>query len=207
MKLLLPAIAALCAASTVSAYTQADVEAAHKFVEDAGFPVLGAFKKMTPKMLRTVLEAYGRVTNADAFEYLTALDLEILYTATSASNNCELCLSFHAAALKDQLPAADIEALLHGGLPSDKRARALAIAAKYALAHKGAMLPREKVHLAAHGFDSEEKILEVIYAVGFMSANNMAYIHMIANGMEVEDFLQKAGPFKHTVYAGDKAEL
>ena len=48
MKLLLAAAALMCA-STVSAYTEADVADAHKFVEDAGFPLLGGFKKMTPK--------------------------------------------------------------------------------------------------------------------------------------------------------------
>lgn len=206
MKLIAIAVAAL--AATASAYTDADRDAAYKFVEDAGFPLLEGFKHMTPKMLRTVLEAYGRVTSPDSFEYLDATDLEILYTAVSAANNCEMCLSFHALALKEKLSEGDLKLMLAGGVPQDdERAYALAVAAKYALAHKGILLDREKKHLATLGFDSEEKILEVVYAAGFMAANNAAYIHMIGNGMELEGFLQQAGPFAGTVYPVIKEEL
>ena len=44
--------------------------------------------------------------------------------------------------------------------------------------------------------------MEIVYAAGFMSANNMMYIHMINNGQEIEEFLQNVGPFKDTVYSG-----
>merc|ERR1711988_228208 len=198
---------AMVIAST-SAYTEKDRSEAYKFVEDSGMPLLGAFKRMTPKMLKTVLSLFLKAKSDDSFEYLNQDDLEILFLAVSAANNCELCLSFHSMALKEKLSENDLNAMLAGGLPSptEKRVYALAVAAKYALAHKGALLRREKEHLATLGFDSEEKLLEVIYACGFMGANNMAYIHMIGNGMEVESFLRAAGPFQNSVYAKTKSE-
>ena len=207
MKLAL--LLALCCLAGASAYSAADRNDANEFIKSKGFPVLNAFGKMTPKMVKTILNAYVTVTNGDAFEYLSARDLEIIYTAVSAQNNCEMCLSFHALALGNPeaspMKQADIDRMLAGGLPEhDSRARDLAVAAKYALAHKGILLPREKKHLAQMGFDSEEKLLEIVYAAGFMSANNANYIHMIANGLELEEMLQGAGPFKDTVYASKK---
>ena len=70
------------------------------------------------------------------------------------------------------------------------------------MAHKGPLLPREIKHLRFHGIKSQEHFLEIVYAAGFMSANNMMYIHMINNGQEIEEFLQNVGPFKDTVYSG-----
>ena len=54
-----------------------------------------------------------------------------------------------------------------------------------------------------------DKLIEITFAVGQMSALNMLYIHLISEGVDVEDFLQGAGPFKKTVYkeALAKAEL
>ena len=34
-----------------------------------------------------------------AFEFFGAKEIEVIYAVVSASNNCEMCLSFHAAAL------------------------------------------------------------------------------------------------------------
>ena len=172
-------VALCCCAGTASAYTQADRDDADAFIKGMGFPPLAAFSRMTPKMVKTIFNAYTTVTNGDAFEYLSARDLEIIYTAVSAQNNCEICLSFHAMALgnpdANPLHPDDLAAMLSGGVPTrDKRAHDLAVAAKYALAHKGILLPREKQHLATMGFDSEEKMLEIIYAAGFMAANNAA---------------------------------
>ena len=92
---------------------------------------------------------------------------------------------------------------LSGSLPFESLKH---IEHRYALAHKGALLPREITHLKFHGIKSQEHFLEIVYAAGFMAANNMMYIHMINNGQDLEEFLQKVGPFKDTVYSG-KGEL
>ena len=125
---------ALALFSSVNAYTAKDREETNEWIKSLGFPLLDAFTNMTPKMTKTVFETYGRVTNDDAFEYLSAFDLEIVYTAVSAANNCELCLSFHAAALvpqSDKISVEDVNEIVQGGLPKDKKLRGLVQAAKY----------------------------------------------------------------------------
>jgi len=43
--------------------------------------------------------------------------------------------------------------------------------------------------------------------VGLMSSMNQNYVHLISEGLEVEEFLQQAGPFADTVYAHGKDDL
>ena len=151
------AAAALFASTPAHGYTQADSDAAAKWItEDLKFPMLNAFTRMTPKLVRVVMENYMNIVKPDTFEYLSASDVETIFTAVSAANNCELCLSFHAMALGGTgMDAADVDAISAGGLPADESAKKLVVAAKYALAHKGIILPREKLHLAELGFDEE----------------------------------------------------
>ena len=59
----------------------------------SGFPNLNAWKKMPPKMLKTVLNVYLPTLVEGAFETLGPKEIEIIYTAVSAANNCEMCLS------------------------------------------------------------------------------------------------------------------
>ena len=96
-------ILALSLAAPAAAYTKKDREDAIKWItEEKGFPHLAAFDKMTPKMLKTVMTNYLNLVSPDALEFLTPLDLEVIWTATSAANNCEICLSFHAGAASDR---------------------------------------------------------------------------------------------------------
>ena len=67
--------------------------------EDLKFPWLDAFERMTPALAKTVMTNYLNLLGDGAFETLTAIDLEVIWTAVSAANNCELCLSFHAMTL------------------------------------------------------------------------------------------------------------
>merc|ERR1711998_650965 len=93
----------------------------------------------------------------------------------------------------------DVAAIVAGGLPTNNHLKGLVIAAKYALAHKGILLQREKQHLASLGF-GDEKMAEVIFSAGTMTAHNFLNVHLISEGVEVEPFLQDAGPFENTVY-------
>ena len=52
--------------------------------------------------------------------------------------------------------------------------RKLAIGAKYAMAHKGVLLAREKAHLASLGI-AGEKYVELNFLCGFISAHNQNY--------------------------------
>ena len=128
-------IVALSFAAPAAAYTKKDREDAIKWItEEKGFPHLAAFDKMTPKMLKTVMTNYLNLVSPDALEFLTPLDLEVIWTATSAANNCEMCLSFHAMGMGQTLSPEDCKLIVDGGLPSqNERARTIAIAAKYDL--------------------------------------------------------------------------
>ena len=76
----------------------------------------------------------------------------------------------------------------------------LAIAVKYAIAHKGILLEREKAHLEALGV-SQDMYAEVLFWAGQIHANNMLMVYMIQQGVAVEEMLQAVGPFATTVYA------
>merc|ERR1712146_65816 len=118
-----------------------------------------------------------------------------------------ICLSFHAMMMGQHgVPSADGELIVAVGTPSDERLKGLVTATKYALAHKGIILPREKQHLEIMGF-GEDKMVEMTYLAGQMSAFNMLYVHLINEGVAVEDMLKEVGPFKNTVYASAKKEL
>ena len=179
-------------------------------------------------MLKTVMTNYLNLVSPDALEFLTPLDLEVIWTATSAANNCEICLSFHAGALLGaEKPADEVATMAAGGVPKDPKMARLVMAAKYVLAHKGILLEREKLHLSSMGFSAEE-LVEVTFAVGQMAGLNLLYVaprprsvspsttlhshryvHLISEGVAIETFLKGAGPFKDTVYADElkKAEL
>lgn len=165
-----------------------------------GFPRLKAFDMMTPKLLLTVLKTYTTAMAPGAFEHFDAEAIETVYAAVSSSNNCEMCLSFHAMALGASASAEDIAEIVAGGLPKDPKMRTLVIASKYALAHKGIYLDRERKHLAMLGIEGE-KLVELTFLVGFMSAHNMNYVHLISMGLELEPMLQEVGPFAKTIYA------
>jgi len=200
-------IVLFCVALGARAWTQSDRDEALKVVDSYGFPRLEAWNRMTPKMLQTVLKTYVATVSPDAFEHFDAKAIEVVYTAVSAINNCEMCLSFHAAALGPAgLPAEDIAEILAGGLPKDAETRKLVIGAKYAMAHKGVLLAREKVHLAALGI-TPEMFVELNFLAAFMSAHNQNYIHLISEGLELEGFLQQVGPFAGTVYPKVKDEV
>ncbi len=202
------AIALLLAISSTSAYTAEDKEAALKAaIDERGFPRLEAFNRMTPKMLTTVMNMYTSMLGPDAFEYFDAAQIEVIFAAVSATNNCEMCLSFHAMMLAGaEKPAEDVREIVAGGAPKDAEMRKLVIAAKYAMAHKGILLPREKLHLASMGIEGE-KYKELNFIVGQMSAFNQVYIHLISEGLELEPMLQQAGPFVGTVYPVQKDEV
>ena len=45
-----------------------------------------------------------------------------------------------------------------------------------------------------------EHLAELIYLVGQISGNNMLMVHMISEGMEVDEMLRPFSPFKKTTY-------
>ena len=184
-----------------SPWAAADKDAAMKSVTDGGFPPLDAFKmpQFGTKML-SLFVAKEQLLNSTETSFLDGPKRQVVNTIVSAANNCELCLSFHALGLQAAASKEDIAAMVAGGLPADAELKKIAIAAKYAIAHKGLLLEREKAHLESLGV-SKEMYGEVLFFAGQIHANNMLMVYLINEGCDVEDMLKAVGPFAATLYA------
>jgi len=164
------------------------------------FPRMKIFNKMAPAHLVTLFSLYTKALGEGAFNYFTPQECEVIFAAISAVNNCEFCLSFHAMQMAQHgVSAADVQAISNGGVPSDPKLAALVVAAKYAAAHKGVFLTREKKHLKALGF-SGEKLAELNFISGLMGAFNQNFVHLLSEGAELEDMIKPFSPFAGTVY-------
>ena len=84
--------------------------------------------------------------------------------------------------------------MTHGGLPLSEEHRKYAIAAKYAIAHKGILLKREKAYLESLGVDAV-LYAEILFWCGVIHANNMLMVYLINEGCPVEEMLRAVGPF------------
>ena len=73
-------------------------------------------------------------------------------------------------------------------------------ASKLAASHKGPLLVREKDYMLKEFGYGPEHLAELIYLVGQISGNNMLMVHMISEGMPVDEMLQPFSPFKKTTY-------
>jgi|TARA_B100001142_G_scaffold287289_1_gene302763 AhpD family alkylhydroperoxidase len=169
---------------------------------DAGFPPLNAVvhDSWTPNLLRNFLKKEMAVIGSP-YAHVTPLQMEAIFCAVSAANSCELCLTFHAMGLeKHGASKEDINAIVHQGQPTSKDILGHVYCAKLALAHKGVFLEREKEYLLKEFGLGSEHVCEIIYLVGQISANNFLMVHMIANGVPVDDILTGLSPFSKTAY-------
>ncbi len=94
----------------------------------------------------------------------------------------------------------DIETVIHQGIPASKDIKGCVYAAKLALSHKGMFLPREKEYLTKEFGYTPAQLVELVYIVGQISANNMMMIHLISEGIEIDDMLKPFSPFKASSY-------
>ena len=161
---------------------------------------LWSMPQFTPAMVKLFCDK-EKLVNSYPMTYITNPEKEIIYAVVSAANNCEMCLSFHAMGMGQTLSPEDCKLIVDGGLPTqNERARTIAIAAKYAICHKGLLLEREASHLESMGV-SKEMYGEILFLCGQIHANNMLMVYLIQQGVAVEEMLQAVGPFASTVYA------
>lgn len=191
-------------------YSHDEKAEAMKAVVDAGFPELGVFTQMAelnPNLIKLFIQKEVLV-NSFPMKFISEVEKQIIYVVVSSANNCEMCLSFHTAALLKQglISQSDLDLLVAGGLPVNPKYKRLAIAAKYALSHKGILLEREKEHLRKLGI-SKETYAEILFFVGQIHANNMLFVYLISESCPIEEMLKKIGPFKNTVYKNPEKEM
>jgi len=187
-------------------YTEKENEKALENVAKHGFPKLSLFKDMkefNPKLINLFIEKEVLVNNYETL-HISPEERELIYCVVSATNNCEMCLSFHSLGLINNGTATqeEVDILQEGGIPENSKLKPIVIATKYALSHKGILLEREKLHLLELGIDSE-KYAEILFFSGMIYANNMLMVYLINEGVNIEDFLKNVGPFRKTVYDND----
>ena len=158
--------------------------------------------QFTPAMVKLFTDK-EKLVNEYPMTYITNPEKEIIYAVVSAANNCEMCLSFHSLGLKkgEAISDADLTVLRSGGIPETEflanghgRLKSIAFAAKYCIAHKGILLPRERKHLRKMGFDGPE-LAEITFCCGHIHANNMLMVSLIEQNCPVEETLRGVGPF------------
>lgn len=172
-----------------------------KEVEEAGFPPLAAFDVWTPELISTFVKKEVEVAIKGEYAHVTPLERETIFATVSAANSCEYCLSFHSMGMGGAGAApADVDAVINGGLPADAALAGVVTAAKFALSHKGVFLPHEKIHLATTYGIGPDKLVEIVYLVGQIAANNLLMVHVISEGTNVDAMLQPFSPFKESVY-------
>ena len=145
--------------------------------ETGGFPPLALWSmpQFTPAMVKLFTDK-EKLVNSYPMTYITNPEKEIIYAVVSAANNCEMCLSFHAMGMGQTLSPEDCKLVVDGGLPSqNERARTIAIAAKYAICHKGLLLEREAAHLESMGV-SKEMYGEILFLCGQIHASTCVAI-------------------------------
>ena len=115
----------------------------------AGFPPLGVWKMMSPATVSVMVKK--EIAMRDTLDFVTPMELQVIYCVVSAANNCEMCLSFHSLGLKkgEAISDADLTVLRSGGIPETEflanghgRLKSISFAAKYCIAHKGITSPR-----------------------------------------------------------------
>ncbi len=127
--------------------------------------------------------------------------MEAIFASVSAANSCEYCLTFHAMGMKNNgASEEDIQAVIHQGVPTAKDIKGVVYAAKLALSHKGMFLPREKEYMQKEFGFNAAALVELVYIVGQISANNMMMVHLISEGIEIDDMLKPFSPFKESAY-------
>lgn len=183
-------------------YSADDKEVSLKEVDAAGFPRINAFTSSawTPQLLSAFLKKEGAVV-AGPYKHFTPLQVEAIFASVSAVNSCEYCLTFHAMGMKNHgVSDEDIDAIVHQSLPTNKDLLGPVYASKLAASHKGPLLVREKEYMLKEFGYGPEHLAELIYLVGQISGNNMLMVHMISEGMPVDEMLQPFSPFKKTSY-------
>ena len=243
-------------------YTRVDVL---DMCKELSFPPLQVLTDELPPATALAILKKEKVMKEHKYDFLTPMEVEVVWTTTSAINNCELCLSLHSHVLNDCVSPKDLDTIKAGGVPAAEhltcgssgacmsrattdektatpvfkfskkdiragaadasissassssssaaaatttaaatkptcgRLRSLVIATKYALAHKGIILPREWEHLRYLGFERDQ-VNEILMVAAHMYANNLFFVSQIAQGCSVEHEMRIAGPFANTVY-------
>ncbi|WP_412025226.1 carboxymuconolactone decarboxylase family protein [Burkholderia cepacia] len=137
-------------------------------------PNIAAAMAASPVLINGFIGLFERVHASS----LTEPQIQTLLLTNAITNASEWPVAFHSAlALKQGVPAADVDAIRRGGLPGDAKLAALSATARALIETRGRLADADRQSFAAAGF-SAEQLLEVIAVVAASTITN--YVGSVA---------------------------
>jgi uncharacterized peroxidase-related enzyme len=122
----------------------------------------------------TLVRAFFAVRETYSHGTLSPIDIQVLSLTNAFENGCEWCMAFHsAAALKEGLSKAALEALRAGRAPEDPRLGALSDLSRAMVRNRGEVSEQDLEAFYAAGF-SRAQALEVVLGVAFSVMANFS---------------------------------
>ncbi len=157
----------------------------HVGAENAIFEAVKKKYGFVPNLIRemsrspAVARVYLDGQEALAGGVLSPLEQQAVQLAVSAFNECDYCRAAHSIASKMAgVPAADIQAIRKGDLPTTPRLRSLVHAAWLVLDSRGSLGDNNVAALEVEGIDRAQ-LYEIVAIVGLKTISN--YVNHIAH--------------------------
>jgi AhpD family alkylhydroperoxidase len=131
-------------------------------------PNIAAAMAASPVLINGFIGLFERVHASS----LTEPQIQTLLLTNAVANACEWAVAFHTAlALQQGVHPADVDAIRHGGLPSDVGLASLSTLARTLIEKRGRLAESDQRRFLEAGFSSEQ-ILEVIAVVAASTITN-----------------------------------
>ena len=131
-------------------------------------PNLAASMANSPPVVNSFVAAFGQFAGGT----FSPSERQILLLANAVANSSAWAVAFHSTmALNEGVDPRDVDAVRHGGLPSDPRLAALAMLTRALIEKRGHLDPVDTEGFTAAGYD-DNQLLEVITGVAISTLAN-----------------------------------
>jgi len=131
-------------------------------------PNLAATMANSPPLVNSFVAAFGQFAGGT----LGGGERQILLLSNAVANSSAWAVAFHSTmALKEGVDPHDVDAVRHGGLPSDPRLAALSALTRALIEQRGHLDTVDAKAFTAAGFD-DNQLLEVITGVAISTMAN-----------------------------------
>jgi len=131
-------------------------------------PNIAAAMAASPVLINGFIGLFERVHASS----LTEPQIQTLLLTNAVTNACEWAVAFHTAlALQQGVHPADVDAIRHGGLPSDVGLASLSTLARTLIEKRGRLAESDQRRFFEAGFSSEQ-MLEVIAVIAASTITN-----------------------------------
>lgn len=154
---------------TLETAPDASKPALHGLNDAFGFiPNIAGAMSTSPVLINCLAALFQNVHGGS----FTEPQIQILLLTDAVTNGCEWAVGFHTfLAIRQGIPAADIEAIRSGALPIEPKAAALSLFARTLIETRGRLTEADKDAFLQAGFGKDE-LLEVIAVVAASTITN-----------------------------------